>query len=517
MRALLTFFLFLSMLIQAETDSTEVYKSGWYLGASAIYPRYMNITKTSIASHKNFGISLHLGWNITEHFGFRITPNYIHLHSFYYDLNNKGLEVDNYLNMGTINLEAIYNFVPCGIVSPYFLVGYGATYFKSTNPYPSGKIKGVHSEYQAELGLGAEFKFWDDFTVKAEFDYVTASNNRIDGNQSQNESKGILFSNGDSYMTLNLGINWYFFRGERSKICDPFSIKEVITEIPVEVEKVIIDTVYIDRIIEKAIAEKESFVIENVRFKFDQDLLTDEAQIILNNVAKVLNKFPEEKIEILGHTDNWGTDEYNLDLSKRRALAVKNYLITHGVDSTRLMAAGCGERMPIADNNTSDGRAINRRIEFVIYEGVSSSCVEVDENTKIKNSQTKFSNQQEEEMAKALLKGENLSFTNIRFKTDSAEITEPSKEILDNLIGVLKRLTSLKLQIQGHTDSDGTEAHNQDLSKRRAYSVKVYLVKHGIDALRLSTIGFGESKPIASNKTAEGKAKNRRIEFKKID
>jgi outer membrane protein OmpA-like peptidoglycan-associated protein len=185
-------------------------------------------------------------------------------------------------------------------------------------------------------------------------------------------------------------------------------------------------------------------------------------------------------------------------------------LVAHGVDSTRLFTAGCGERMPIADNSTSDGRAINRRIEFSIYDGVSSGCPQVEAIPT-------FSNTQEKEIAQSLQKGENLSFTNIRFKTNSDEITEPSKEILDNVVNVLKKLSELKLSIEGHTDSDGSEAHNQDLSERRAYSVKVYLVQNGVDALRLKTSGFGESQPIASNDTAEGKAKNRRIEFKKFD
>ena len=225
------------------------------------------------------------------------------------------------------------------------------------------------------MGLGAEFKFWDDIHIKAEVDYITATNNKIDGNEHANGVKGLLYSNGDTYMNLKLGASWYFWRGERSKICEPFSIREVVREIPVE--KIIIDTVYIDNIIEKAVIKKESFVLENVRFRFDKDILTTQAEIILQNVARVLNKYPDEKIEILGHTDNWGSDDYNMDLSERRAISVRKYLIAQGVDSTRLFTAGCGERMPIADNNTSEGRAINRRIEFSIYDGVTSKCPKV--------------------------------------------------------------------------------------------------------------------------------------------
>jgi len=68
--------------------------------------------------------------------------------------------------------------------------------------------------------------------------------------------------------------------------------------------------------------------------------------------------------------------------------------------------------------------------------------------------------------------------------------------------------------LSGHTDSVGTEAYNQGLSERRVASVKAYIVKKGIDGGRVSGQGFGESKPIADNKTREGRAKNRRVEIK---
>jgi len=362
---------------QQEND-VKVYKSSWYFAAAALYPRYMTITDKSIASHENFGLSFSLGYNVTEHIGFRLTPNYVRLHSFYFGTNKE--EIDNYLNMGTINFEAIYNILPCELISPFLLLGYGITYFKSTNPYLGTEIretsiKNSFAGYQAEFGVGAEFKYWDNISLKVGVDYVIASNNKIDGNEHVNEVKGILQSNGDSYMNLSAGVNWYFSRGEKSNICEPIiGIKEIIKEVPVEVEKIIVDTVYVDNIIERAIIKREPFVLEKVKFKFDEDILTREAEIILDNVAKVLKKYPEEEIGIVGHTDNFGTDKYNMDLSKRRAVSVKNYLIASGINSARLFTSGCGERLPIADNAQAEGRAINRRIEFNIYEGISAGC-----------------------------------------------------------------------------------------------------------------------------------------------
>jgi len=71
----------------------------------------------------------------------------------------------------------------------------------------------------------------------------------------------------------------------------------------------------------------------------------------------------------------------------------------------------------------------------------------------------------------------------------------------------------MMVSVEGHTDSRASDAYNMRLSQRRAESVKAYLVKNGVAASRLTTIGYGESKPVASNKTAEGMQENRRVEL----
>ena len=81
---------------------------------------------------------------------------------------------------------------------------------------------------------------------------------------------------------------------------------------------------------------------------------------------------------------------------------------------------------------------------------------------------------------------------------------------------MMKEHQDLRLSIEGHTDSDGEEAWNQELSEKRASAVKDTLVERGIESSRLKTKGYGESKPLDSNSTPEGKANNRRVEFVKI-
>jgi OOP family OmpA-OmpF porin len=79
-----------------------------------------------------------------------------------------------------------------------------------------------------------------------------------------------------------------------------------------------------------------------------------------------LVKEPTWKIKIVGHTDNVGSDASNLELSKKRAIAVSNYLVTKGVDASKITTDGKGESMPIATNDTPEGRDKNRRVEFTI-------------------------------------------------------------------------------------------------------------------------------------------------------
>ncbi len=109
--------------------------------------------------------------------------------------------------------------------------------------------------------------------------------------------------------------------------------------------------------------------------------------------------------------------------------------------------------------------------------------------------------------------GRVLSFDNIYFDSGSATIKRESYAILNEVVEILKANPNAKILIAGHTDSDGSEAYNQTLSEQRAQAVFDYLVEHGISADRLSTVGYGESRPVAPNTSPENKAKNRRIEF----
>ncbi|MFH1762252.1 MAG: OmpA family protein, partial [bacterium] len=108
-------------------------------------------------------------------------------------------------------------------------------------------------------------------------------------------------------------------------------------------------------------------------------------------------------------------------------------------------------------------------------------------------------------------------FHNIQFKTGSAELTYDSYAVLDPIIAQLKAYPEVRIEIRGHTDSRGKNKRNEILSTERAASVKTYMVTKGIDPTRIEAKGFGESLPIATNKTAKGRGENRRIEIYRLN
>jgi OmpA-OmpF porin, OOP family len=106
--------------------------------------------------------------------------------------------------------------------------------------------------------------------------------------------------------------------------------------------------------------------LKNIYFDFDKTTLKKESFVELNKVVDFLKQNPHVEIEIAGHTDSKGSDDYNLNLSQGRSQSVVDYIVSQGIDSNRLTAHGYGESKPIDTNDTDEGRANNRRVEFTI-------------------------------------------------------------------------------------------------------------------------------------------------------
>jgi OOP family OmpA-OmpF porin len=221
-------------------------------------------------------------------------------------------------------------------------------------------------------------------------------------------------------------------------------------------------------------------------FDFDKAVLKEEGKIAIEEYRKQLRPELSEAHEgiIIGHTDSVGDADYNIGLSMRRAEAVSAYLVSTGVDAAKLRELGRGETDPIASNDTKEGQAENRRVEIVVI-------------------------------------GEPRALDNIRFPSvalfprRSAELTETGRAVLDKNINEARDMLSRSvfIEVVGHTDDVGDDAYNMDLSEQRAAAVTAYLIDAGVDGSKIVAVGAGESLPIATNTTEQGRAENRRVEI----
>lgn len=124
--------------------------------------------------------------------------------------------------------------------------------------------------------------------------------------------------------------------------------------------------------------------------------------------------------------------------------------------------------------------------------------------------------QEEVEGARVERVGDGIQITldsAILFDVDKADLRPETRASLDKFSEVLKKYPDTNLSIEGHTDSTGSDEHNLQLSKQRAQAVSDYLASHGVSSHRFSVIGYGESRPVASNDTLEGRQANRRVEI----
>jgi len=224
---------------------------------------------------------------------------------------------------------------------------------------------------------------------------------------------------------------------------------------------------------------------EAALFAFDSAELTEEGKANIEEYRKQLRPEIAEAYAgiIIGHTDSTGSAEYNMNLSMRRAQAVADYLVSTGVAAEKLREVGRGENDPIASNDTPEGRAQNRRVEIIAIAE-----------------------------PRAL---DTIRFPSVAlFPRRSAELTEQGNELLakneQDARDMLSRASYI--EVIGHTDNVGDEAYNQALSEDRAEAVRNHLVAAGVDPSKIVTRGAGESMPIASNATEEGRAENRRVE-----
>ncbi len=178
--------------------------------------------------------------------------------------------------------------------------------------------------------------------------------------------------------------------------------------------------------------------------------------------------------------------------------------------------SGCGYSTTVSDMASANGMAdFVKNVFFVSATPASVAATDGDADVDgVPDSQDKCPNTPQG--ARADVDG-CWAFHGVFFDFDQDTIKAGYEDMFDNAIKVLQNNPSLTVEIQGHTDSIGAESYNQDLSERRASTVKTHLVNKGIEASRVTTKGFGESDPVASNESEEGRAHNRRVFYKRTD
>lgn len=309
--------------------------------------------------------------------------------------------------------------------------------------------------------------------------------------------------------------------------------------------------------------------IQHIYFDFDKTNLRKEAKQELEVVASILSTNKQLSVVVAGHTDWYGTYDYNSELSNNRSKAAIDYLESLGVNRSRIQETYFSENQPLEENGDDLGRQYNRRCEFrfvqsngtiafssmQLHKGAEAPRVdhttpkgapgfdnpgatsvgsggfspadeppptpETDSGDEVfVNSESDRNDFEDPEppgpgyVASNLPAGlENLDLHHIYFDFDKSYLRKSSMDQLQKVIDALRANPDLVLHIKGHTDTYGSTNYNQRLSENRSHAAFEYIEAQGISDSRVVVKGFSELQPIAANDNSSGRQANRRVEF----
>jgi len=326
---------------------------------------------------------LALGYNISKRWAAELEVRYVDA-----DIEQKGLD-DVDLEVWSAGMNALYHFNPDGNFVPYVSAGFGIMYF-------DGDDFDVDSDYMMNWGVGAKYFVGDDTALRADLRHVVDFHSdrewdRISGDDIDHNymaTVGLFFQFGGPPLTPPAPAD-----------SDGDGIPDLRDKCPDTPPGVMVDAVGCppmeeapppppkkvdgdddgDGVLnsrdkcpgtEKGVMVDEDgcplkFTIQ-IEFDFDKSEVRPEYRDELRKAAAFMNKYPQTQFLLAGHTDSMGTDEYNMGLSKRRAAAVKKYLVENfGIAAHLMTPRGYGESQPVATNDTEEGRQQNRRVEVI--------------------------------------------------------------------------------------------------------------------------------------------------------
>jgi outer membrane protein OmpA-like peptidoglycan-associated protein/Tol biopolymer transport system component len=211
--------------------------------------------------------------------------------------------------------------------------------YEQARPQKTGYIKGIVYDGITKEKLQAKIELIELNGAKTN---VEAYSNKLTG-------AFLICLQGNRNYALNVNKEGYLFYSENIALQNQSATDPLIIEVPLY-----------------PIQAGRKVVLKNIFFDVDLYALKPESKVELDKLATLLKNNPLLSIEVSGHTDNTGNKQKNIILSNNRAIAVKEYLITQGIEQKRLLAKGYGDTQPIADNKTEAGRTSNRRTEFKI-------------------------------------------------------------------------------------------------------------------------------------------------------
>ncbi len=352
-------------LLISTISFAQLAKDSWSFTFGGSYPRFVN-HGLAYATNLNYGGFAGIQRNFSEHVALRFQPKFVSM-----ELASGTPTVYHRTNAISAGLDILYYIVPLESVSPYVSAGIAPVIYFLNNPSNTTLDK-TNFTYQVNTALGIEWTIETDWKLKTEFQYVTVMDAKFDGSDKAFNG-GVLGGPYNSYFSLDIGINYYFSKGEPSKLGEPFDGLKIENMEKVDydrieniVKKYIPKEVVKQVVVEKPVEKPDRWVLVGVNFEFNSAKLMPEAYPILFYAVQNLVQNPDMNVEIQGYTDNIGSEKFNKQLSDKRASAVKEYLVARGINAARLKTVGMGSANPVADNKTADGRALNRRIEFKI-------------------------------------------------------------------------------------------------------------------------------------------------------
>lgn len=257
---------------------------------------------------------------------------------------------------------------------------------------------------------------------------------------------------------------------------------------------------------------------ESIQFAAGSATIAPESRATIDRLRDALEGCPDAAFEIGGHTDSQGSESGNQRLSEDRARAVLGALRSDALPLLAMTAKGYGESEPVADNDTEEGRAQNRRIAFTLpalADAAAAGSGDDEGGSPEDGGESIIAQGQSGDPAEVCLARLDaiLSENSIEFAAGSAEITPESAPIVNALAGVLRGCPDAALEVGGHTDSSGSDAGNLALSQARAEAVLAAVKRPDLPLPGLTARGYGEAQPLGDNATADGRAQNRRIAF----